>query len=167
MLYFRGQAAAVELDGYGVVEGNLGGVAEEVTGGVGGDGVAVFEDFQGTAFLELQGQALPAFTLGAEHALDADAKFGGAFFEAQAEGGDLHAKIEGSDAQMRGGEAFARLLEARPEAEGKARSHFIGALALLAEKIERAAESAPRGELVDATAEHQDAIAHLFGESAA
>jgi len=38
-------------------------------------------------------------------------------------------------------EAFARLLEARAKAERKPRSHLIGALALLAEKIERAAEA--------------------------
>src|SRR6266403_1350815 len=43
---------------------------------------------------------------------------------------------------MSGGETFARLLEARAKAEGEARSHFIGALALLAEEIERTPEIA-------------------------
>src|SRR2546426_84390 len=68
---------------------------------------------------------------------------------------------------MRGGEALARLLEARAEAEREARGHFIGALALLAEKIERAAETPARGQLVDAAAQDQDAITHLLGKSAA
>jgi len=45
----------MELDGYGVAEGDLGGVTEEVAGGVGGDGVAAFEDAEGAALLELQG----------------------------------------------------------------------------------------------------------------
>jgi hypothetical protein len=39
---FGGEAAAVELDVYGVAEGYLRGVAEEVAGGVGGYGVAAF-----------------------------------------------------------------------------------------------------------------------------
>ena len=42
LLYFGGEAAAVELDGDGVAEGNLGGVPEEVSAGVGGYGVASF-----------------------------------------------------------------------------------------------------------------------------
>ena len=45
----------MELDGDGVAEGDLGGVAEEVAGSVGGDGVATFENAQGAAFLELEG----------------------------------------------------------------------------------------------------------------
>ena len=39
----------MQLDGYGVAEGGLGGVAEDVSGGVGGYGVAAFEDFEGAA----------------------------------------------------------------------------------------------------------------------
>jgi hypothetical protein len=45
----------VELDGDGVAYGDMGGVAEEIAGGVGGDGVAAFEDAQRAALLELQG----------------------------------------------------------------------------------------------------------------
>src|SRR3989449_9096279 len=130
----------MQLDSYGVAEGDLGGVAEENSIGVGGDGVAAFQNFQRAAFLELQGEALPAFTLGAQETLGAEAEFGGAFFEAQAEGGNLCAKIEAGDAQVGGGETLARLFEARAKAEREARSNLIGALALLAEKIERAAE---------------------------
>ena len=63
----------------------------------------------------MQREALPALALGAEHTLDAEAEFGVALFEAQTERGDLHAKIEGSDTQMRSSEALARLLEARAE----------------------------------------------------
>ena len=70
----------MELDGDGVAECDLGGVAEEVAGSVSGDGVAAFQNFQGTAFLELQREALPALALGAVEAFDADAEIGGALF---------------------------------------------------------------------------------------
>src|SRR5260370_10493620 len=164
LLYFGGEAAAVELDGDRVAEGDLGGVAEEVAGGVGGDSVAAFQDLQGAAFLELQRKALPAFTLCAKEAFGADAEIGAALFEAQAERRNLHAKIKRDDAEMRGGEAFARLIEARAKAEGEARGHLVGALALLAEEIEPAAETAARAKLVDAAAEFQQAIAEQTGQ---
>ena len=48
------EAAAVELEGDGVAEPNLGGVAEDGSVGVGGDSVAAFEDAQGAAFLKLE-----------------------------------------------------------------------------------------------------------------
>jgi len=145
----------VELDGDRVAEGDLGGVAEEVAGGVGGDGVPAFQNFQGTALLELQGEALPAFALGVQESLGADVEFGDAFFEAQTEGRDLHAKIERRDAQISGGEALARLFEARAEAEGETRSHFVGALALLAKEIEWSAETVAGGKLMDAAGKFQ------------
>src|SRR6266566_2716952 len=44
LAHFGGEAAAVELDGYCVAQSYLGGIAEEVAGGVGGDGVAAFQD---------------------------------------------------------------------------------------------------------------------------
>src|SRR2546426_12167086 len=110
----------MQLDSYGVAEGDLGGVAEENSIGVGGDGVAAFQNVQRAAFLELQGEALPAFTVDTEEALGAEAEIGAAFFESQAESGNLHAKIERSDAQVGGGETLAGLLEARAEAEGEA-----------------------------------------------
>src|SRR5438445_12396962 len=149
----------MQLDSYGVAEGDLGGGAEEKSIGVGGDGVAAFQTFQRAAFLELQGEALPAFTLDTEEALGAEAEIGAAFFESQAEGGNLHTKIERSDAQVGGGETLAGLLEARAKAKREARSHFIGALALLAEEIERAAEAAAGGKLVNAAGEFQQAVA--------
>src|SRR6266700_6540759 len=65
---------------------------------------------------------------------------------------------------MRGVEAFARLLEARAKAEREARGHLIGALALLAEKIERAAEARARGKLVDAAGQFQQAVTDQAGE---
>src|SRR6266700_2121432 len=65
---------------------------------------------------------------------------------------------------MRGVEAFARLLEARAETEREARSHLIGALTLLAEKIERAAEARARGKLVDAARQFQQAVTDQAGE---
>jgi len=98
LFYFGSEAAAVELNGHCVAEGDLGGVAEEVAGGVGGDGVAAFEDAQGAALLELQRQFFEAVAFRAQKALDADAEFGGTSFEAQAERGNLYAKIKGSDA---------------------------------------------------------------------
>src|SRR5256885_12863196 len=71
----------------------------------------------------------------------------------QAKSRDLHAKIKRSDAQVGGGETLARLFEARAKTEGQARSHFIGALALLAQEIEGAAEPSARGKLVDMAGE--------------
>src|SRR6266704_2056668 len=68
---------------------------------------------------------------------------------------------------MRGSKTLARLIEARAQSEGETRSHFIGALALLAEQIERTTDTGAGGKLMNAAAENQDAIAHLFGESAA
>src|SRR5262249_2889202 len=50
------------------------------------------------------------------------------------------------------------------EAVREARSHFIGALALLAKQIERTAEGAAGAEFVHATAENKNAIANLFSE---
>ena len=52
---------------------------------------------------------------------------------ALAKGCDLFAEIEGDDAQVAGGEAFAGQFEVGAQAMGEARSHFVGALALLAE----------------------------------
>src|SRR6266446_3158456 len=65
---------------------------------------------------------------------------------------------------MRGVEAFARLLEARAKAECEPRGHLIGALALLAEKIERAAETRARRKLVDAARQFQQAVADQPGK---
>src|SRR5208282_795615 len=97
---FGGEAAAVELDGDGVAEGDLAGVAEEVAGGVGGDGVAAFEDFQRAALFELQSQPGKLIAPGAQESLGAEAEVGSTFLEAQAERGNFYAKIEGCDAQV-------------------------------------------------------------------
>ena len=45
LLHFGGEAAAVELERDGVADLGLGGVAEDGTRDVGGDGVAAFENF--------------------------------------------------------------------------------------------------------------------------
>ena len=76
------EAAAVELDGDGVAGGDLRGVAEESAGGIGGDGVAAFEDAQRAALFELQGETLKAFSFRAQETFGADAEIAGAFFEA-------------------------------------------------------------------------------------
>src|SRR5260370_12839867 len=145
----------MQLYGDRVAYSDLGGVAEEDSIGIGGDGVAAFENSQGAAFLELQGEALPAFALAAEETLGADAEISATFLKAQPKRRDLHAKIKRDDADMSGSEALARLIEARAKAEREARSHFIGALALLAEEIERASETAARGKFVDAAGKFQ------------
>jgi hypothetical protein len=132
----------VELEPNGVADLDLGGVAEDDAVGVGGDGVPTFEDFHGAALFELQGEASQAVALGAENPLGADAKIGSAFLKAQTERGNLHPKIKRSDAEMGSRETLATVLEPRAETEGEARSHLIGALAMLAEKVERATETA-------------------------
>jgi len=89
----------------------------------------------------LQRETLPALALGAEETLDADAELGVAFFEAQAEGGDLHAKIERCDAQWA---AVKRLRDcsrrARSRAPGARSFHRHAGAAGAGD--ERAAESA-------------------------
>src|SRR5205085_2980890 len=167
LLYLRGQLSSMKLKRDGVADLDLGGVAEDGTRTVHGDGVTAFENFQGTAFFELQGEASEALAVGAEQALSADAEIGGVFFEVQAKRGNFHTKIKRDDAQMRDGEALARLFEARAKAESEARGHFIGALALLAKQLERTAEARSRREFVNPAADYQDAVAHLFRESAA
>ena len=77
-----------------VAEGDLVGGNEDVAGGVGGDGVAAFEDAERAALLELQEETLEAFALRAKKTLGADSEVSSAFFKAQAEGGDPHAKIK-------------------------------------------------------------------------
>src|ERR1700745_4342053 len=61
---FGGEAATVKLERDGIADLDLGGVAEERAGGVGGDGVTAFEDFQRASLFELQGEARQALALG-------------------------------------------------------------------------------------------------------
>ena len=70
---------------------DLSGVAEDDAVGVGGDGVAAFENFQRAAFVELKQEFFNAVALFLQESLGANTEFGGAFFQAQAERGDLHA----------------------------------------------------------------------------
>ena len=65
---------------------------------------------------------------------------------------DLIAKIERDDTQMSCGVALARQCQVVAKSVGDACGHFVGALALLAEQIERAAESAACAKFVDTTA---------------
>ena len=61
----------MELQGYRVAYGDLGGVAKDVAGGVGGDSVAAFQDAGGAALFELEAQSVEAVALGAEDAFAA------------------------------------------------------------------------------------------------
>ena len=97
----------MKLQRDGVADLDLGGVAEDRAGSVGGDGVTAFEDFQRASLLELQGEARQALALGPKQAFGANAEIGSASFEAQAQRCNLHAKIKRDDAQVRGGEPFA------------------------------------------------------------
>ena len=84
--------------------------------------------------------------------------------DAAAHGGHPGAKIEGYDAQVRGSEAFAGLFEAGAESAGQAGGEFVGALALLAQEIERAAEPATASQFVDAAGGFEQAVTHQAGE---
>ena len=53
---------------------------------------------------------------------------------------------------MRCGESLADVLDVGAQGVGEAGGHFIGALALLAEQIERAAETTAASKFVDAAA---------------
>ena len=54
----------MELDGDRIANRDLGGVAEQRSRSVGGDGVAAFEDFEGAAFPELESEAFEALARG-------------------------------------------------------------------------------------------------------
>lgn len=148
----------MELEADGVAEGDLGGVAEDDAAGVGSDGVAALEDFQRAAFVELEHKFFKSVALLLQETLGANTEFGSTFFQTQPECRNLHAKIERDDTHVRGGEACARLLEARAEAECETRSHLISALALLTKQIKRAAKTAPGGEFVNAAGIFQQPI---------
>src|SRR5260370_37387622 len=62
------------------------------------------------------------------------------------------------------GEGAGCIVEVCAEAVHQARGEVVGALALLAEHVERAAESAAARKLVDAVAELEQAIADEAGE---
>src|SRR5215472_10949278 len=81
---FAGEAATVKLERDGVADLDLGGVAEDRAGSVGGDGVTAFEDFQRASLFELQGEARQALALGPKQAFGAHAEIGSRSFEAQA-----------------------------------------------------------------------------------
>ena len=65
---------------------------------------------------------------------------------------------------MRGSETFAGLFEAGAEALCEARGHFVGALALLAEQVKRAAEAATSGQFVNAARGSEQTIADQAGD---
>ncbi len=134
-----------------------------MAGGVGGYGVAAFEGAEGAALFELEAEAVEALAFGAEQAFGAGGQVGTALFEAQAQGGNLHTKIERDDAQVRSRETAARMLEVCAQALRQARGELVGALALLAEEIERAAKASAAGKLVDAAAQLEQAVAHEAG----
>ena len=83
----------MKLNRDGVADIHLGGIAEERARGVGGDGIAAFEDFERAALLELEREAVKPFALGAQKALGANAEIGGTFFQSETEGRQFHAKI--------------------------------------------------------------------------
>lgn len=61
----------MELDVYGVAQGYLRRVAQDVAGGVGGYGVAAFEGAEGATLFELEAEAVEALALCAEQAFGA------------------------------------------------------------------------------------------------
>jgi len=80
-LYFRRQFPFVKLNGNRVAECDDRGVAEDGSGGVGYDGVAAFEDFQGAAFFELDEEFSEAFAFDSREAFHSFGKFSGSPFE--------------------------------------------------------------------------------------
>jgi hypothetical protein len=91
---FGGEAAAVQLQAYRVTYGDLRGVTDDVAGGVGGDGVAAFEDASGAALFELQAQSVEAVALDAKDAFAADGKFMVAAFELTMQARNFRAEIK-------------------------------------------------------------------------
>ena len=103
-----------------------------MAGGVGGDGVAAFEDAKGAALVELEEETVEAVAFLAEGALAARSEFELESFEAQADCGDFHSEIEGDDAFVSGVEALRALGEICTEGVGQTGREFVGTLALLA-----------------------------------
>src|SRR5258708_22479281 len=89
---------------------DVGGVAKNISGGVGGDGVTALEDFQRAAFLQLQRQAFPPLAFRAQQTFFARAQFLGEPLKAQSQDPDFGSKIEGRYAQARVVQALARIL---------------------------------------------------------
>jgi len=129
--------------------------------------VAAFEDAEGAALFQLESETVEALAFCAEQAVRAGAQIAAAFFQTQAQGGNLHTKIERDDAHVRGGEAAARVTNICAEAVSQAGGEFIRSLALLTQEVEWAAEASARGIFVNAAAEDENAIANLLDEGAA
>jgi hypothetical protein len=125
----------VEVDVYGVADGYLHGVAQDLAGGVCGYGVAAFQDAEGTALFQLEAEAVQALAFCTEHAFGSSGQVTAALFQAKAQRGNLHTKIERDYAHVRGGEAAARMVNIGAEAVGQARGELVGALALLAQQV--------------------------------
>ena len=88
----------MQAQAYRVADGDLRGGAEDLAGGVGGDGVAAFEDAEGAAFLELEVEAVEALAFLAESAVGAGGELDLELLETQAHGCDLHSEIKSDDA---------------------------------------------------------------------
>ena len=104
-----------------------------MAGGVGGDGVAAFEDAEGAALVKLEPKAVEAFAFFAEGAFGTGGEFELEFFEAQANCGDFHSEIEGDDAFVRDVETFCAQRQICAQRMSEARGQFISALSLLAQ----------------------------------
>ena len=96
----------MQAEVYNVTQGRLGGGAEDLAGGVGGDGVAAFENAEGAAFVELEAEAIEAVALLAQRAIGAGGEFELEFLQTQANRGNLHSEIKGDDTLMRDVEAL-------------------------------------------------------------
>ena len=108
----------------------MGGRAEDLAGGVGGDGVAAFEDAEGVALVELEAEAVKAVALRAEDAFGADGEFVIAAFEAAMQAGDFGAKIDRQEPYVLSGVTAAALVDASTEAKFEASGKVIAAAAM-------------------------------------
>lgn len=135
-----------------------------MAGGVGGDGVAAFEYAEGAAFVELEAEAVEAVAFLTEGTLGTGREFELELFEAQPDRSDFHSKIERDDAFVSDVETLGAQREIGAQGVSDAGGHFVGALALLTEEIERATEAAAGAEFVDTAALDENAVADLIGE---
>ena len=110
----------MEVDVYGVADGYLGCVSQDLAGGVGGDGVAAFEDAEGAAFVELEVEAVEALAFLAEGTVGAGGQFELEFFQTQTDGCDFHSEIESDDAFVRDVEALGTESEICTKSVGEA-----------------------------------------------
>ena len=106
-----------------------------MAGGVGGDGVAAFEDAEGVALFKLEAETIEAVALDAEETFGADGEFVIAALEAAVQAGDFGAEIDRQEAKVLRGVTAAAVLDTSAKAEFEASGEVVAAAAVLRDLV--------------------------------